>query len=246
MFELTLSTTIDKQVYLSKLFEKLDNEIKQDSGIIAKQNNNGRAYLVMAADESKKEYYRAQVFDHIVQMIVDDYKYNFFKENLISNEDSEIYGAFLKSVTNFDQECDKEIVMGQIQLEGEVLVDSLFHFKLASLRDRWKKTVDIINQNNITSKTEMMNDVLRYLLAVSDGEAASAEIVISPKSLSISNCCQNKKFKTNFYGRSNFFAEIVRLNPAKINLRSYHINANTEDIKQKLISIFGEKIYLIN
>ena len=232
MFELTLSTTIDKQVYLSKLFEKLDNEIKQDSGIIAKQNNNGRAYLVMAADESKKEYYRAQVFDHIVQMIVDDYKYNFFKENLISNEDSEIYGAFLKSVTNFDQECDKEIVMGQIQLEGEVLVDSLFHFKLASLRDRWKKTVDIINQNNITSKTEMMNDVLRYLLAVSDGEAASAEIVISPKSLSISNCCQNKKFKTNFYGRSNFLQKLLGLTLQK-SILDHIISMQTPKILSK-------------
>lgn len=246
MFELTLSTTIDKQVYLSKLYSKLSCEIRQDAGVVTKQNHNGRAYLALAVDESKKEYYQSKVLDHIVYMIIDDYKYEFFRENLKANDDSEIYNAFLKSVTIFDQECDRDYVIKQIQLEGEILIDSLFYFKLSNIRERWQKTIDIINQNNITLKTQSMNDVLKYLLAVSDGEVVSAEIVISPKMLSISNCLQNKKFKTNFYGKSNFFAEIVKLNPTKINLKSYNLNSSVEDIKKQLISIFGEKIYLIN
>ena len=246
MFELTLSTTIDKQVYLSKLYSKLSSEIRQDAGVVTKQNHNGRAYLVFAVDESKKEYYKTKILEHIVYMIIDDYKYEFFKENLIANDDSEIYSAFLKSVTTFDQECDRDFVMKQIQFEGEILIDSLFYFKLSSIRERWQKTIDIINQNNITLKTQSMNDVLKYLLAVSDGEVVSAEIVISPKMLSISNSLQNKKFKTNFYGKSNFFAEIVKLNPSKINLKSYNLNSSVEDVKKQLISIFGEKIYLIN
>ena len=60
MFELTLSTTIDRQVYLSRVYSKLDGEIRQDAGVVTKQNNNGRAYLVLAVDESKKEYYKAK------------------------------------------------------------------------------------------------------------------------------------------------------------------------------------------
>ena len=194
MFELTLSTTIDRQVYLSRVYSKLDGEIRQDAGVVTKQNNNGRAYLVLAVDESKKEYYKAKILEYIVFMIVDDYKYKFFKENLVSNEDSEIYGAFLKSVTTFDRECDKELIMGQIELAGEVLIDSLFYFKLSALKSRWQKIVEIINQNHITSKTAMMNDVLKYLLAVSDGEIASAEIVISPKTLSILPALKNNPF----------------------------------------------------
>ena len=82
MFELTLSTTIDKQMYLGELFSKVSSEIKQDEGIIVKQNNNGRAYLALAVDDCKKDYYKSKILDYILFMIVDDYKYNFYKETL--------------------------------------------------------------------------------------------------------------------------------------------------------------------
>ena len=92
MFELTLSTTIDKQTYLGDCFRLLHQDVKQDAGVIIKQNNNGRAYLALAVDENKKEYYKSKILDCVLFMIVDDYKFNFYKENLIPNDDSVIYG----------------------------------------------------------------------------------------------------------------------------------------------------------
>ena len=246
MFELTLSTTIDKQIYLSQLFSKLSEEIRQDAGVIAKQNNSGRTYLVVAVDEEKKEYYKSKVLDHILFMVTDDYKFNFYKENLHPNDESELYLAFLKAVTIFDAENDKEIIQSEIQLVDEFLVDSFFYFKLGLLRGRWTKTVEIINQNKITSSEKAMSDVLKYLLAVSESEVASITILLSKKRISIQNCCQNKNFKTDFDGKSNFFAEIVKLNPSKINLKVSNGAAYAEKIKDKLTQIFGEKIYLIN
>ena len=246
MFELTLSTTIDKQIYLSQLFSKLSDEIRQDAGVIAKQNNSGRAYLVVAVDEDKKEYYKSKVLDHILFMVTDDYKFNFYKDQLHQNDDSELFLAFLKAVTIFDAENDREIIQSEIQLSDECLVDSFFYFKLGLLRGRWLKTAEIINQNKITSSEKAMVDVLKYLLAVSDSEVASVTVSLSKKRISIQNCCQNKNFKTDFAGKSNFFAEIVRLNPSKINLKVSGGASYAEKIKDKLVHIFGEKIYLIN
>ena len=246
MFELTLSTTIDKQIYLSQLFSKLSGEIRQDAGVIAKQNNSGRAYLLVAVDENKKEYYKAKVLEHILFMVTDDYKFNFYKENILPNEDSEVFLAFLKAITIFDAENDKEIIQSQIQLSNEFLVDSFFYFKLGLLRARWQKTADIINQNKITSSEQAIIDVLKYLLAVAENDVVSVSVSFSKKRISLFNCCQNKTFKTDFSGKSNFFAEIIRLNPAKINVKVSKGCEYADDVKGKLTRIFGEKIYLIN
>jgi len=246
MFELTLSTTLDKQLYLSKLFAKLSCEIKRDAGLIAKQNLNGRAYLALAVDEDKKEYYKSKILDHILFMVLDDYKFNYYKELILPNEESELFYAFLKAITMFDYENDKEIVQSQIEFAGEFLIDSFFYFKLGLLRARWSKAVEALNQNKITLSEQLMIDVMKYLLAVSDNESICVNVSISPKRLSIKNYCQNRNFKHDFQGKSQFFAEIVKLNPTKINLKFSKQTQTSAGVKEKLEQIFGEKIYLLN
>ena len=91
-----------------------------------------------------------------------------------------------------------------------------------------------------------MIDVIKYLLAVSDNETVCANITISQKRLSINNYIQNHNFKSNFQGKSQFFAEIIRLNPAKINLKISKRTQNSNSTRLKLEQIFGEKIYLLN
>jgi hypothetical protein len=114
------------------------------------------------------------------------------------------------------------------------------------LRARWQKTADIINQNKITSSEQAIIDVLKYLLAVAENDVVSVSVSFSKKRISLFNCCQNKSFKTDFEGKSNFFAEIIRLNPAKINVKVSKGCEYADEVKDKLTRIFGEKIYLIN
>ena len=95
MFELTLSNAIDKQSYFTELCKKLSPEIKQDKGVIAKENSNGRTHLAIAVNESKKEYYKAKILDYILFMIVDDYKFNYYKDNLKADaSDNLVFESF--------------------------------------------------------------------------------------------------------------------------------------------------------
>ena len=55
-------------------------------------------------------------------------KYNFYKENLTPNDDCVIYESFLKAISIFDAENDKDIIKSQIHLSGEILIDSFFYF----------------------------------------------------------------------------------------------------------------------
>ena len=73
MFELTISTRLDKQSYLSKLYKDLHEEIKSVGGVAVKENHNGRCYFSFAVKKENKDYFKAKVLDYIVFMIVDDY-----------------------------------------------------------------------------------------------------------------------------------------------------------------------------
>ena len=153
-------------------------------------------------------------------MIVDDYKYNFYKDNLNPNDDSVIYESFLKAISIFDAENDKDIIKSQIHLSGEILIDSFFYFKLQLLRARWEKTANIINQNGVLNKTSSMLDILKYLIAMSESGIAVAEIQIQKSQLVLKSYLGVLKFKQTFNGLSSFFTEIVKLNPSKINIKT--------------------------
>ena len=244
MFELSISTTIDKQKYISDLHKKLFLEVKRDGGIAIKQNYRKRSYFALAVPETKKEYYKTKLLEHISFMIIDDYKFNFFKENLNLVKTGLIVEPFLKAISIFDADIDKDVIKTQVDLSGEVLVDSLFYFKLQMLLRRWQKTTDIINQNQILASNSSMIEVLKYLTRMSDNLVLSTEIYIGKRQLKINSLSTAKCFKRDNGGSSNFLTEIVRLNPSKIKLK---IGTNENDEVFEILSqIFDDKIYVLS
>ncbi len=244
MFELSISTTIDKQKYISDLHKKLFLEVKRDGGIAIKQNYRKRSYFALAVPETKKEYYKSKLLEHIIFMIIDDYKFNFFKENLNLVKTGLIVEPFLKAISIFDADIDKDVIKTQVDLSGEVLVDSLFYFKLQMLLRRWQKTTDIINQNQILASNSSMIEVLKYLTRMSDNLVLSTEIYIGKRQLKINSLSTAKCFKRDNGGSSNFLTEIVRLNPSKIKLK---IGTNENDEVFEILSqIFDDKIYVLS
>lgn len=243
MYELSISTTTDKQHYIQELYNKLSEEIKKEFGVAVKFNYLGRSYFSIAVSEKKKEYYKSKIVSYIIFMIIDDYKFNFFKENLLLLEQNIISQSFLKAISIFDSEMDGEFIKRQIDLKREVLVDSFFHFKLRPLKEKWQKTAYIINQNQILCSTESMIEVLKYLTMSSENYLVSADVLIGKKQIKMKKYSVYKTFKKDFEGYSNFLTEIVRLNPVKINLKT---NGESENIVDLLNKIFADKVYLMN
>jgi len=248
MFELSISTTIDKQHYITELHDKLKEEIKSDFGIIIKFNYLGRSYLSIAINEKKKEYYKTKIVDYIIFMIIDDYKFNYYKENLLLHKQNVISQSFLKAISIFDSEMDSEFIKSQLQLKDEILVDSLYHFKLRLLQERWQKTALIINQNQILCSMESMIEVLKYLTNSSENSLITANIFIEKRQIKFKKNTNYKYFKKDFNGYSNFLTEIVRLNPLKINLKRTNIDEldSENNIIELLSKIFTDKVYLLN
>lgn len=246
MFELSISTTTNKQHYIAELYDKLKDEIKSEYGIIVKINHSGRSYLSIAVSEKKKEYYKSKIADYIVFMIIDDYKFNYYKDNLLLLKQNIVSQSFLKAISIFDSEMDGEFIKQHLQLKGEVLVDSLYYFKLRPLQEKWQKTALIINQNQILCSTESMVEVLKYLTTSSENNLITASVFIEKKQIKFKKLSSCKCFKKDFNGYSNFLTELIRFNPVKINLKTTSDDDFNENIIDLLNKIFTDKIYLMN
>lgn len=244
MFELTISISADCQFYINDIFKSLEAEVKGDKGILIKQNYAGRTSLALAVPQTKKEYYKAKILSQIFYIIIDNYKFNFYRENLQIVSQNVICQSFLKAISIFDAELDREFIKRQIDLSSEVNIDSFYYFKLQPLKTRWLKTANIINQNQILSSTSSMLGVLKYLTMTSDNLLVKAEVTVGKRQIKMRGFSSLKCFKRDFQGQSNFLTEIVRLNPVKIDLK---LTSGEEDnvLVDFLNQIFDDKIYFV-
>lgn len=245
MFELTLCLDFRRQKYIRDFFCLIRDEIKKDGGIIIKHNSDGKSYLSLAVEDIKMEYIKSKVLDFVTQIIEDEFKYEFFKNNLIIPNQEMLTEAFLRAISGFDEDIDKEIISHLIDFNGEIVVESLFYFKLQGLVLKWQKTADIINQNLIMYSDNSMSEVLRYLCAVSDNKSVSVEVVLTDSKLELRNCLCSKQFGKSTEGISRLFSEIIKLNPLKINIKECECQLGFDKLKDALMKVFNDKIYFV-
>lgn len=244
MFELTISVNLEKQNTLQCFYHDILDEIKQDGGVCTTVNSGSRCKLALAVQSKKKEYYKAKILDFITNFIVDDYKYNYLKNSIFAGDTSVIYQSFLKAISIFDCDTDKEFIKNQLEISGEILIDSFYYFKLEPLRCKWSKTASIINQNGILKSNSSMIEVLKYLTTMSDNFTVTANINLSDGQIKLKNMDNSKTFECDFDGISSFFTEIIKLNPMKINIKSFKSDEKLDDIFELLSKIFSDKVYV--
>lgn len=243
MYELTLCLPAEKQKYVLEFCKTFEKELKKNNGIIVKQNAGGKSYLAIAVCENKKDYLKSIVLDFVLKVIIEDYKFDFFKENILVRAPSKVTEAFLMAVSIFDAEIDKEIISSLLEFDGEIVIDSFYYFKLQGLKERWARTASIINKNGIMNNDRSVIDVLKYLCAVSDNNSVLVNLMFAGGKIEMKNYYKAKKFKADHDGISSLYAEMIKLNPMKINIKLDEEEVEFKEITETLKSVFEDKIY---
>ena len=243
MFELSLSITLSKQRYLSKIYKELSAEIKACGGVITKHNHSGRNYVVIAVPKDKKEYYKSKILDIIVAVIVNNYKYNLFKDYL-GLEDKLLHQLFLNSLIIFDYDLDKEFIKNKIELKNEVCIDSFFFFKLQDLKSKWERTAYIIKQNNIALSDESIYEILKKLVQATENKILTCDVYVQKSTIKLKSKNFKKLFKNNQSEHLKLLVEILKNNPQKINVLISKECYNASGVIEILQGIFQDKIYL--
>lgn len=245
MFELTLCVSFERQKYIAEFYKTLLPVVRNDEGIIIKHNSGGKSYLSIAVSDTKKEYLKSKVLDFVTKVIEKDFKYNFFKEKIDVKTCSDLTEAFFMAISCFDEDIDKEEISQTIEFSGEIIIESLFYFKLQNLTKRWLKTAEIINQNLIMASEKSMSEVLRYLCEISENNSVFVDLYFKDKQIELKNFVFKKKFTKTSDGISKLFAEIIRLNPTKINILESKEEQKVKEIMSTLLKVFNDKIYFV-
>ena len=240
MFELTISTALADSEYISNFYKKFKDEIKQNSCLIEKINCFNRSYLTFAIKKELKDYFISKILDEIVFIIIDRYKTKFFEERLNTDNQNVLFQSFLKSISIFDSDIDRDCIVKNIEFSGQILIDSLYHFKLQDLRNRWQKTIDMILLNGIHKQNSSMIDIMKYLTTMSENTVQNAEVELIDENLKIKFFEKIKNYKNDFSGLSNFLTEMIELNPARIVIKNSDGSGN--EIVSMLCKIFHNKI----
>lgn len=245
MFELTLCLCFERQKYISSFYKIMLPVVKSDSGIIIKHNSDGKSYLSIAVSENKKEYVKSKILDFVTKVIEDEFKYNYFKDKIEIKQANHLTEAFFRAIASFDADFDREIISSVLEFSNEIVVESLFYFKLQGLRTRWLKTAEIINQNFIMNSDNAMSEVLRYLCAISENNSVLVDLNFTEKQIELKNYLSKKRFKKDANGISKMFEEIIKLNPTKINIKNEVDETDESEITDMLLKVFNDKIYFI-
>jgi len=243
MYELTLCLTADRQKYVHEFCKTVECDIKKLNGIMVKQNAGGKCYLAMAIDEKNKDYLKSLVLDFVLKVVIEEFKFNFFKDQIVIKNHGKVTDAFLVAVSIFDAEIDKEIISSLLEFKDEIVIESFYYFKLQGLKERWLRTANIISQNGIMNNERSMIDVMKYLCAVSDNNSVLVNLMINNGKIEMRNFSKARKFKTDKEGISNLYAEMIKLNPMKINIKLDEFEPEFEEITSTLKSVFEDKIY---
>ena len=148
------------------LLQRLD-DVKNDIQInISKKNICGRQYAEITSEDSLQKNVKTLVKDMIKDIILINYKYIYFRNNLsIPIKDKSLDSLFYTSITLYDREYDIELLDIDKIADKQLSVDSIFRFCINDVIKRWQNVAEIL-QDNFYDETdrEAMLEFVKHII----------------------------------------------------------------------------------
>lgn len=121
-----------------------------------------RSELVLEMPAYYYEIVGAELLDKIAEIIVVNYKYSFFKNNVkvsgLSSGENEI---LLASLIAADFDDDKRYTYDRIKLNENIAIDGIYNFRLSKLKQKWEDIISYIPNVFINSQ---LKEFISYLI----------------------------------------------------------------------------------
>ena len=217
--------------------------------MIVFEDINGRPSISLAVPKKQQDFFKSFVLELISEVVVMDYKYEYLKSHLSCPIASEvIWTSFLKSLTVFDKQTDKDLIKKNLHIDDEILIDSAYNFSLWTLRDRWREIASLVreNLNGLVSRDSLI-ELMRFLIYASDMEADTVFVknckndtfVMINESKIAKNLCF---FEENANRDMRVLSELVCLCPREIVLELD--SEKDQNLIENISQIFGEKVHI--
>ncbi len=246
MFELTISNEKKKVPFMDFVYKKLKNHVDNSKGLIIFEEMDGRLVISLAVPEKEKEFYKAFVLELVSEIIVMDYKYEYIKTNLKHKMASEtLWGGFLRALTVFDKQTDKDLIKKSLVFDDDLLIDSSFHFKMWEVKNRWKEIVSLVEENlSGLLARESFVELMKFLIAASEPEADTVYVKNCKNTLEVMINDTKKATNLCFFDEDvndsmRILSELVCLCPRRIVL---DLDDGASDLVDHITNIFEGKV----
>ena len=247
MWEITVSESQSKIYCLDYLYQKLSTQVKFVGGIIVKQNFSGRCQLSLAVPKKQKDYFVLLLLELISEVITQNYKKEYLSERIMNITATELTKtAFIKALTVFDKQTDKDLIKKQLVLASEINIDSFYYFKLQNLRNRWQEICNLVNENiSSFDSSRTIKEFLRFLIKATEVSFDEVHLykrnqdyyLTDSKNRPITNICGCGE-----NGEAGAIEELITLSPARIVL---HGNMPLKDpFYDYIFNLFDDKVYM--
>lgn len=238
MWEFSLNIKAGNVEMAKKTYKFLREYFNMMDGIVTQHDENGYIKILIAVKEDSAEVAKRALVCCITDIICNDFKHDYLDKYLsVPCQDKICMHAFKKALLNFDIETDKFIVKRAIEIKKDMYLDSFYHFKLKSLKDKWAELVALANENREYFMTdESFVDLLKFL--VDNLDICEDEISIVKENEGYHIYKDNNRYSIGVVNEEDVVSSVIDLSPQKINL---YVSENSSAINL-LKQIFNERI----
>lgn len=125
------------------LYYALSDLIMQTESVMTEKHLGAREQLTVDCKEYYFDIIKGEALDKIADIIVVNYKYNYFKSNLTLNGLNDIEKELLlTSLISADLDDDKKFAVSKLKNFNELAVDGMYNFRLKPLKNKWKEITE--------------------------------------------------------------------------------------------------------
>ena len=245
---MTISTTKSRAKDISFIIEKLRPHFKAIKGIMVCEEIDGREKLGLAVFEDKKDLALSYIFDAVSEAIIRDYKEEYFTKNLKINSANKLdVATFIKTLVMFDKASDKDIIKSHLKPSDEILIDSLYNFRLWELNNRWQDICSLVTENSgYLLMSGSFLDLMRFLIMTSETEMSEVHVHYGNGNIFAQSAegkeVFNLKYTEDDDSKINVLSELIGLAPEKIVLYN---DINDRELSSYIVSLFDGKVSVL-
>ncbi len=245
MFEMTLSTIKARNKDISFIINKLRPVVKNINGIMVCEEFDGRVKLAIAAHENKKDYLFSLAIDAVCEAIIRGYKEDYLKKHLkIKFLGRVALATFIKALTMFDKQGDKDIIKKQLTPFSELNIDSFYNFRLWELEKRWKDICLLVSENSSHLLVSgSFQELMKFLISTNEPEID--EVLVHRKNGKIVFEEKDGKelakfsYKNDDNDKISVLSELISFAPEKIIVFGGEVG---DELSELIISLFDGKV----
>ena len=250
MFELTISTVKQKSKDINYIISKIRPVIKQMKGVLVSEEYEGRVRIALAVYEDKKDIILGYVFDAIADVVILSYKEEYLKNNIRLKLSSELAKAsFVRTLVMFDKANEKEVVKKFLKPCDEIIIDSLYLFRLWELEKKWKDLCDLVVDNApYLQMDNTLTEMMRFIIMSNDVEFGELHLHKGENTIYAHGKDGREVFNVLYKEKDdcskiNVINELLMLSPEKIIV---HNDVVDRDLSSYIVSLFDNKVCILN